>query len=137
NITPAAGGVGSATRVALRGNRSIQGGNNALMIVDGVPVNNTYGAQAGDENGGYNGGSSSQNINPEDSESMSILKGQSAAALYGGTAQNGAIMINTKRGRPGPLEIGYSGGVSFQIPQLLMRYQNAYGRGNAGEYSPN
>lgn len=136
-ITPAAGGIGSATRVVLRGNRSIRSGNDALMIVDGVPVNNNYGAQAGDESGGYNGGSSSQNINPEDIESMSVLKGQSAAALYGGNAQNGAIMINTKRGRPGPLEIGYSGGISFQAPQLLMRFQNTYGRGNAGEYSPN
>lgn len=137
NITPAAGGVGSATRVTMRGNRSIRDDNNALIVVDGVPVSMTFGAQAGDESGGYNGGSSSQNLNPEDIESMSVLKGQSAAALYGGEAQDGAILINTKRGLPGPLEISYSGGINFQVPQLLMRFQNAYGRGNAGEYSPN
>lgn len=136
-ITPAAGGLGSATRVALRGNRSIRTPNDALMIVDGVPVNNNFGSQPSDENGGYAGGDGAQNINPEDIESMSVLKGQSAAALYGGSAQNGAIMINTKRGRQGPLEINYSGGLSYQVPQLLIRYQNQYGRGNNGIYGPN
>lgn len=132
--TTAAGGVGSPTRILLRGNRSISGNNNALIVIDGVPVDNTFGSQPKDENGGYVGLDGSISINSDDIESVNILKGPSAAALYGGSAANGAILINTKKGSAGPLMIAYHGGASISQPLLHMKFQNQYGRGNEGQY---
>src|SRR5690606_13527622 len=100
-------------RIVLRGNRSISGTNNALIILDGVPVDNSQGTQPSDENGGYAGSDGANNINPDDIESVNVLKGPSAAALYGSRAANGAIMINTKKGAEGPVRVNYSGGVSI------------------------
>jgi TonB-linked SusC/RagA family outer membrane protein len=146
-VTPAASGPGGAVRVVLRGNRSINGNNNALIVVDGVPVDNTMTTEA---NGGgsantiatqpksisssYSGSDGAASINPEDVASISILKGPAAAALYGSRAANGAIIITTKSGQSGAMRVDYNGGISFDIPNMLMDFQNEYGRGDLGQY---
>ncbi|GGC18536.1 SusC/RagA family TonB-linked outer membrane protein [Parapedobacter defluvii] len=132
-ITPAATGPGGAARVVLRGNRSISGNNNALIVVDGVPIDNSSNPQANSTFNSYGGSDGAANLNPDDIESVNVLKGATAAALYGSRAANGAIVITTKRGKEGKLAIDYNGGVSIDQPNLLMDFQNTYGRGNGGE----
>jgi TonB-linked SusC/RagA family outer membrane protein len=147
-VTPAGSGPGSAVRIVLRGNRSINGNNNALIVVDGVPIDNTMSTEA---NGGgsantiatqpksisssYSGSDGAASINPEDVASISILQGPAAAALYGSRAANGAIIITTKSGQSGSLSVNYSGNVSFDMPDMLMKFQNTYGRGSLGQYN--
>ncbi|MDQ0106062.1 TonB-linked outer membrane protein, SusC/RagA family [Chitinophaga terrae (ex Kim and Jung 2007)] len=145
-ITPAASGPGSAVRVVLRGNRSISGNNNALIVVDGVPIDNTMSTEK--DGGGsanaistqpkgisssYAGSDGAATINPQDVESVNILKGPAAAALYGSRAANGAIIITTKSGRSGKLAVNYNGGVSLDQPYMLMKFQDTYGSGNGGQ----
>ncbi len=132
-ITPAATGPGSAARVVLRGNRSISGNNNALIVVDGVPIDNSPNLQANSTFNSYGGSDGATNLNPDDIESVNVLKGATAAALYGSRAANGAIVITTKRGKEGQVAIDYNGGVSVDLPVLMMDLQNTYGRGNGGE----
>lgn len=144
-ITPAATGPGSAARVVLRGNRSISGNNNALIVVDGVPIDNTMTTEQGGGgsantvatqqksiSSGYSGSDGAASINPEDVESINVLKGPAATALYGSRAANGAVIITTKSGKAGKMSIGYNGGISIDNPLLLMDFQNTYGRGNNG-----
>jgi TonB-linked SusC/RagA family outer membrane protein len=132
-VTQAAGGPGSATRVVLRGNRSIQGNNNALFVIDGVPVDNSVvGGNVGNDFGGYNGSDGASNINPDDIESISILKGAAASALYGSRAANGVILITTKRGKSGKANVEINSGATTESPFILPSLQNEYGQGNAG-----
>ena len=139
-ITPSANGPGGATRVLLRGNRSIQGNNNALIVVDGVAIDNqSISGQvkddAGSTNAGQSGSDGLSNVNPDDIESMSVLKGAAGAALYGSRAANGVIMITTKKGRAGKLSVNLNSGVTadraFSIPKL----QSQYSQGTDGTYS--
>lgn len=145
-ITPAASGPGGAVRVVLRGNRSIAGNNNALIVVDGVPIDNTMSTEprgGGSANAvstqpkgissSYSGSDGAASINPQDVESMNILKGPAAAALYGSRAANGAIIITTKSGKTGKLQVNYNGGASLDQPNLLMKFQNTYGGGSQGQ----
>jgi TonB-linked SusC/RagA family outer membrane protein len=127
-------GVGSPTRVVLRGNRSISGNNQPLYVVDGSPINNS--ADTPDtENGGVAMGDGISNINPEDIESITVLKGPSATALYGTRANNGAIVIVTKKGAPRKgLGVEYSLNYSVETPVILTKMQNVYGQGSAGTY---
>ncbi|HRH58950.1 MAG TPA: TonB-dependent receptor plug domain-containing protein, partial [Chitinophagaceae bacterium] len=97
-ISQGSGGPGSGARIVLRGNRSIQKSNNALIVVDGVPINNSTNGTAGSDFGSVNGSDGASNINPDDIESVTVLRGASAAALYGSEAGNGVIVITTKRG---------------------------------------
>jgi len=144
-VTPAATGPGGAVRVVLRGNRSISGNNNALIVVDGVPIDNTMSTEQGGGgsantvatqqkslSSGYSGSDGGANVNPEDVESITVLKGPAAAALYGSRAANGALMITTKKGKDGAVKLNYSGGITMDKPLLLMDLQNTYGRGNGG-----
>jgi TonB-linked SusC/RagA family outer membrane protein len=132
-VTQAAGGPGSATRVVLRGNRSIQGNNNALFVIDGVPVDNTIaGGSVGNDFGGYQGSDGAANINPDDIESMSILKGAAASVLYGSRAANGVVLITTKKGKAGKISVDVNSGLVAESPSLLPALQNDYGQGNGG-----
>lgn len=146
-ITPASTGPGGAVRVVLRGNRSISGNNNALIVVDGVPIDNTMTTEPGGSGSantvatqqkslasGYSGSDGAASINPDDVESVTVLKGPAAAALYGSRAANGALVITTKRGKSGKVTMNYTGGVAMDNPYLLMKFQDTYGRGNGGEY---
>ena len=131
-ITQGSGGVGSGARIVLRGNRSIQGSNNALIVVDGVPISNGTNSTAGSDFGTIQGTDGASSINPDDIESMTILRGASAAALYGSQAGNGVIVITTKRGRSGRIGVTLNSGVAFEKAFALPEVQNQYGQGNGG-----
>ena len=136
-ITRSAAGPGSGTRVIIRGNNSLTGNNQPLYVVDGVPVDNTgFGGASGSGTGEYarsDYGSGISDINPDDIESMTVLKGPNAAALYGSRASNGVIIITTKKGsvRKG-LGVTFSSNITFENPLVLPEYQNEYGQGTDG-----
>jgi len=132
-ITQGSGGPGSGARFVLRGNKSIQGSNNALIVVDGVPLNNfTLNGSAGSDFGSIQGSDGASNLNPDDIESVNVLRGASAAALYGSQAGNGVIVITTKKGRAGVSSVTVNSGVDAERPFALPDFQNSYGQGNSG-----
>ena len=133
-VTSASSGVGGATRVNLRGNRSIQSSNNALFVVDGVPVDNSTPGQVGNDFGGYNGSDGVANINPDDIESINVLKGAAASVLYGSRAANGVILITTKKGSARAISVDVNSGAQFDAPLTLPQLQNEYGQGNGGAF---
>ena len=133
-VTNASSGVGGATRVILRGNRSIQSSNNALFVVDGVPVDNSTPGQVGNDFGGYNGSDGVANINPDDIESINVLKGAAASVLYGSRAANGVVLITTKKGSAGAISVDVNSGAQFDAPLTLPNLQNEYGQGNGGVF---
>ena len=130
-----AAGAGSATRVVMRGVKSINGNNGALYVIDGVPMPNL---QTSIESGMFDGagstGDSAADINPNDIESISVLSGPSAAALYGSDAANGVILITTKKGDKGRLDVTYSGSFQFSRPFVKHEFQNTYGPSSAGAF---
>ena len=136
NIQRSASGVGGSTRVVMRGNKSISGDNNVLYVIDGVPVGNS--ADRGGDGSGFGSGRASgegiSSINPDDIESISVLTGPSAAALYGASAANGVILINTKKGAAGKLRVNFSSAVETASPFILPKFQNTYGNA-AGQYT--
>lgn len=132
-ITQGSGGPGSGARIVLRGNRSIQGSNNALIVVDGVPINNGTNGTITSDFGGLQGIDGASNINPDDIESMTILRGASAAALYGSAAGNGVIVITTKKGSKDRISVTINSGVTSERPFVLPDLQNSYGQGNSGQ----
>lgn len=135
-ISQSGSGMGGSTRIILRGLNSLSGANQPLWVVDGVPINDGSTAQASQWGGkDYAGAASS--INPEDIESVSVLKGANAAALYGSRAQSGAIVITTKKGKYGqPLQIEYNGNVEFtSLYNNIYEYQNIYGQGSNGVWN--
>ncbi len=136
-VTQGSSGPGSATRVTLRGNRSIAGSNNALFVVDGVPIDNSVGSQVGSDFGAINRSDGAANINPDDIETMTILKGPAASALYGSRAANGVIMITTKKGKAGKISTEINSGVVVETPFLLPAFQNEYGQGAGGQTNTN
>ena len=131
-ITQGSGGPGSGARIVMRGNRSIQGSNNALIVVDGVPITNGTSSTAGSDFGSVQSSDGASNINPDDIESMTVLRGASAAALYGSQAGNGVIVITTKKGQKGKISVFLNSGIAFEKPFALPRFQNKYGQGNGG-----
>ena len=142
------GGPGSSTKVVLRGFGVVAGGNNQpLYVVDGVPLSDaSYTGPAAVLGAGLTGGISGtdgadygngmNNINPNDIESITILKGTAASSLYGGLAKNGAIMITTKKGHPGKLKIEYNGSANFSKVGKLPDYQSEFGQGWGGVFVP-
>ena len=132
-ISQGSGGPGSGARIILRGNRSIQGSNNALIVVDGVPIDNSTYSAAGSDFGSIQGTDGASNINPDDIASVTILRGASAAALYGSQAGNGVIVITTKKGSKDKLSVSVNSGAVFESPFALPKVQNSYGQGNSGK----
>ncbi|MGE9516673.1 MAG: SusC/RagA family TonB-linked outer membrane protein [Solitalea-like symbiont of Tyrophagus putrescentiae] len=137
-ITTASSGAGGSTKVTIRGNKSLAGNNQPLYVIDGVPMDNTN--LAGNVNSAtsqYNRsdyGSGISDINPDDIESMEVLKGPNAAALYGSRAANGVILITTKRASAGQkLGISYSTSITLDNALILPEYQNEYGQGTRGK----
>jgi TonB-linked SusC/RagA family outer membrane protein len=133
-ITQGSGGPGSGARIVLRGNRSIQGSNNALIVVDGVPINNSTQGTAGSDFGLIQGSDGASNINPDDIESITVLRGASAAALYGSQAGNGVIVITTKKGTKDRTSVTLNLGVAVESAWSLPKVQNQYGQGNGGVF---
>ena len=136
-ITQGSGGPGSGARIVLRGNRSIQGSNNALIVVDGVPITNGTNGTISSDFGGLQGTDGASNINPDDIESMTILRGASAAALYGSQAGNGVIVITTKKGSKDRVSVNINSGWTAERAWALPEFQNSYGQGNSGKLLPN
>ncbi len=134
NITSSSSGIGGSAKVVLRGNKSASGSNQVLYVVDGVPLNNnSIGSQPGNVFGGErDSGDPIALINPEDIESMSVLKGASAAALYGSQAANGVILITTKSGKNGRTTINFGSSAQIETPATLPKFQNRYGQGMDG-----
>ena len=127
-INTASTGVGGAARVVMRGTKSIASNNNAMYVIDGIPVPSLSSTQPGDMYTGMGqSGDGIASFNPEDIESMSVLTGAAAAALYGGEAANGVVMITTKKGRTGKPEVSISNSTTFSSPFVLPRFQNTYG----------
>lgn len=130
-INASSSGVGGASKVILRGNKSISQSSNALYVINGIPMYN-FGGGGGQEFDSRGASESIADINPEDIESMSVLTGAAAAALYGSEAANGAIMITTKKGVSGALRVTLSSNTEFLNPFVLPEFQNSYGTGLNG-----
>lgn len=135
------GDPGAGTTIRIRGANTISGSSNPLIILDGIPVSNStlYGG-GNDATGGRTGGTSQQSrlndINPADIESVQILKGASAAALWGSRAANGVIVITTKNGSAGKVNIGYKFTTSFDEVNSRIPMQTTWGQGRSGNHSP-
>lgn len=148
NITPTSGTPGASTSIVLRGAVSLGNSNQPLFVVDGVPIDNqtlnqenliaasnASGVGFGNRNSDY--GNRASDINPEDIESVTILKGPEASALYGSDGASGAIVITTKRGKSGKATVSYDNSFRVEKVYLFPETQKVYGRGNNGIADPN
>lgn len=138
-VTNSSGAVGSSARIVLRGVNSLTGNNQPLFVVDGVPINNSdFSSGTVDGYEGVNRGSGAMDLNPNDIENISVLKGPNAAALYGSRASNGVILITTKKGvgkgTSKMIGIELSNTTTFESPLRLPAFQNDYGQGSGGEF---
>ena len=133
-VTNTAGGAAGSTRVILRGTTELTGNNQPLYVIDGVPLDNTNFGSAG-EQGGYDLGDGISAINPDDIETMTVLKGPAASALYGSRASHGVILITTKKADKEKISVEYNG--SLTIDTQLAKWndvQEIYGMGDNGQY---
>jgi len=134
-INSSSSGLGGATRVVMRGSKSLFGNNNALYVIDGVPMPSLMPNQpSGIYAGADQTGDGISNLNPDDIASVSVLTGAAAAALYGSQAANGVIIINTKKGTNNETNIEYSNNTSFMSPLILPQFENTYGASSPGAY---
>ena len=132
NATSTATGPGGSTRVVIRGNGSLNGDNQPLYVVNGIPINNSNQGTPGTF-GGIDRGDGLISINPDDIESISVLKGGTAAALYGSRAANGVILITTKSGRNQKgLGVEFNSTYTWETPRQLYDWQYEYGSGSKG-----
>lgn len=138
-INQSSTGVGGSTRILIRGNNSIAGNNQPLVVVDGVPIDNF--SSDTDEywgNSAIDKGSGISDISPDDIESISVLKGPAAAALYGSRAGNGVVMITTKTGSSSKgLGVVFNSNLTFENPMMTPDFQNTYGQGSNGNFDNN
>ena len=132
NINSSSSGVGGASKVVMRGTKSIEQSSNALYVIDGIPMFN-FGGGGGTEFDSRGKSESIADLNPDDIESISVLTGAAAAALYGSNAANGAIVITTKRGQVGKLQVSVNSNTEFSKPFVLPQFQNRYGTGSRGK----
>ena len=126
NINSSSSGIGGASKVVMRGNKSIEQSSNALYVIDGVPMYN-FGGGGGKEFDSQGSSEGIADINPEDIESVSVLTGAAAAALYGSEAANGAIVITTKSGKEGKTSVTFSANMEMMTPFVTPKFQNRYG----------
>ena len=135
------GNMGGSTNVIIRGSASLMGDNQALFVVDGIPINNSTTNNSGQTTGrsGYDYGNAASDINPDDIESINVLKGAAATALYGSRAANGVIMITTKSGKKNKRGIGVSVSSNLTLGTVdkstFPKYQHNYGGGYGPYYS--
>lgn len=134
-INASSSGVGGASKVVMRGTKGIDQSSNALYVIDGIPMYNL----GGEGGTGFDSAGTSEpiaDINPEDIESISVLTGAAAAALYGSHASNGAIVVTTKRGQKGRTTVTVTSNTELLSPLILPRFQNRYGTGNIFSEKP-
>jgi TonB-linked SusC/RagA family outer membrane protein len=134
NITTSSGAVGSSTRVELRGSSSLTGDNQPLYVVDGIPLDNqNYNNVT--SGGGFDTPNGIADINPDDIESVTVLKGPGASALYGVRAANGVIAVTTKKGKTGKnIGLSFNSTTTFETPLVIPTFQNSYGQGPDKDY---
>lgn len=138
-ITRSNGDPGAGSTIRIRGANTILGDSDPLIIVDGVPLNNTTSYAGGNgltggRSGGITQGSRFNDINPSDIASVQVLKGASAAALWGSRAANGVIVITTKNGQKGKAKITYTSSYSFDEVSERIPMQNTWGQGRSGNF---
>lgn len=135
-INQSASGIGGSTRVVMRGTKSLFGDNNALYVLDGIPRSSMRTDQTESFYENPDGGDSDgiSNLNPDDIESVSVLTGAAAAALYGTQGANGVILITTKKGEEGKIKVNYSNDTQFMTPFVKPKFQNTYGS-EEGQFS--
>ena len=134
-ITQSAGGAGGTSKILLRGNKSVMGNNSPLIVVDGIPMTNQVKGSSSNWDGGTGLGYASESeggdalslINPDDIESINVLKGANAAALYGSAAANGVLMITTKKGKAGKIAVTVNSNITFETPLSTPDLQGVYG----------
>jgi TonB-linked SusC/RagA family outer membrane protein len=130
-------GVGASSRVTIRGERSLNiNANQPLFVIDGMPINNNFVGSSGRSNQDADYGNGAGFVNPDDIESITVLKGANASALYGSRAANGVVVITTKSGKGTKgLGVSVNSNVTFESPLRLPDYQNVYGQGLGGEFN--
>jgi TonB-linked SusC/RagA family outer membrane protein len=134
NISSTTGGPGSSSRIVLRGVTSLSGSNQALLVIDGVPMENNTSNNT-TQWGGRDYGNGLSDINPDDIESVSVLKGANAAALYGSLAANGVIVITTKKGTASKgIGVTFNSSTTVELPYIHTKFQNVYGAGRNGRF---
>ena len=127
-----ASGVGGSVKVLIRGNKSAQGNNQPLYVINGVPMSNFVSESINQSFTSFDGGDGISNLNPNDIESLNVLKGASAAALYGSRAANGVILITTKKGKNGISTIDFSSSFTADKVAYLPEFQNSFGQTASG-----
>lgn len=134
-INASSSGVGGSSRVVMRGTKSLSGNNNALYVIDGIPMQSLTNDQpSGVYEGAGQSGDGLASLNPDDIESISVLSGPSAAALYGSSAANGVVVITTKKGEKEQLNVTYSNTTTFSSAYIMPSFQNTYGQTEEGSY---
>lgn len=139
-VSNGSSGVGSSSRIVIRGENSLTGNNQPLFVIDGVPIsntvitNNTENNEEGFQEVDYGNGAA--DINPDDIASVTVLKGAAAAALYGSRAASGVIVMTTKDGTgKKAFGVSFNSSATFETPLVLPKYQNVYGQGAGGKFS--
>lgn len=132
NVKGTSGGPGGTAKILMRGMPSMNSAGSPLIVINGVPMDNTQRGSAG-EWGGADGGDGLGNLNPDDVETMTVLKGQAASALFGARASNGVILIKTKAGKKGDFSIDYNMNYSVDTPRDMTDFQYVYGQGVGGQ----
>ena len=127
NINSSSSGIGGASKVVMRGSRGIEQSSNALYVIDGIPMYNLSASGGSEEMQSQGSTEAIADINPDDIESMSVLSGAAAAALYGSNASNGAIVITTKKGKVGRVALTVSSNTEMLSPFVMPQFQNRYG----------
>ncbi len=127
NINSSSSGIGGASKVVMRGSKGIEQSSNALYVIDGIPMYNLSASGGSEEMQSQGSTEAIADINPDDIESMSVLSGAAAAALYGSNASNGAIVITTKKGKVGRVALTVSSNTEMLSPFVMPQFQNRYG----------
>ncbi|MHC1690020.1 MAG: SusC/RagA family TonB-linked outer membrane protein [Bacteroidales bacterium] len=138
-IMPSSGMPGASSKITIRGSRSFTGDNSPLYVVDGMPISSTGDVSTGHSISGTDFANRAVDIDPNDIESVNILKGQAASALYGMRASNGVIVITTKSGKGAKNskpEITFNTNVAVDIISVMPKLQNEFAQGSGGEYNP-
>ena len=134
DITTSSSGAGGSTKVVLRGTKSFSSNSEALFVIDGIPMANNKGGQPGSY-GGTDSGDGLSQINPDDIESINILKGANAAILYGSLGANGVVLITTKKGKADKVNVSFSTSTMFENVSQLPKLQYSYGAVSGSDYS--
>ncbi len=130
-LSTGSGSVGASTRIVLRGEGSLTGNNNALIVIDGIAIDNTASSGgAGASTTGYSDfGNRFNDVNPDDIENITILKGPSATSLYGSRGASGVVLITTKKGKGKKMQVNYNGSTSMETAIVLLQRQSKFGQG--------